>query len=153
MTSTLFTIGLLAAAAAPGLAQDSTRQVPRSTLTGVYTAEQANRGKNVFLGSCKSCHAPESHVGANFARLWVGKPLLALFKYVSEGMPENDPGSLGAEANADVVAYLLQLNGMPTGGIELAPDSTVMRQILVEPKPAAPPAHHQTRLARKRTHD
>jgi hypothetical protein len=60
---------------------------------------------------------------------------------------------LGAEANADVVAYLLQLNGMPTGGVELAPDSTVMRQILVEPKPAAPPTHHQTRLVPKRIHE
>lgn len=146
MKSTLFGIALLAGLTAPGLAQDSTRQVPRSTLTGVFTTEQANRGKNVFLGSCKSCHAPESHVGANFSRLWVGKPLLALFKYVSEGMPENDPGSLGAEANADVVAYLLQLNGMPTGAGELAPDSTVMRQILVEPKPAVPPTNHHTRL-------
>jgi mono/diheme cytochrome c family protein len=150
MKSTLFGIGLLAAVAAPGLAQDSTRQMPRSTLTGVFTIDQANRGKNVFLGSCKSCHAPESHVGANFQRLWVGKPLLALFKYVSEGMPENDPGSLGAEANADVVAYLLQLNGMPTGTNELAPDSTVMRSILVEPKPATPPTHHHTQLTTRR---
>jgi mono/diheme cytochrome c family protein len=146
MKSTLFGIGLLATLAAPAVAQDSTKQTPRSTLTGVFTIEQASRGKNVFLGSCKSCHAPESHVGANFQRLWVGKPLLALFKYVSEGMPENDPGSLGAEANADVVAYLLQLNGMPTGTSELAPDSTVMRSILVEPKPAVSPPHHLTRL-------
>src|SRR6476646_5971480 len=121
MKSALLTIGLLVALAAPSLAQDSTTQTSRSTLTGVFTTEQATRGKNVFLGSCKSCHAPESHVGANFQRLWVGKPLLALFKYVSEGMPENDPGSLGAEQNADVVAYLLQLNGMPTGASELAP--------------------------------
>ncbi len=146
MKTALLTMGLLATLAAPGLAQDSTRQVQRSTLTGVYTTEQAARGKNVFLGSCKSCHAPESHVGANFQRLWVGKPLLALFKYVAEGMPENDPGSLAADANADVVAYLLQLNGMPTGAAELAPDSTVMRSILVEPKPAAPPTQHHTRL-------
>src|SRR4029079_18351273 len=96
---------------------------------------------NVFLGSCKSCHAPESHVGPNFTRLWVGKSLLDLFKYVSESMPENDPGSLAPETNADVVAYLLQLNAMPAGKTELTAEQAVLREIRVEakeqPKPAA----------------
>ena len=114
----------------------------RSTLSGVFTTEQATRGRYVFLGSCKSCHAPESHVGANFARLWVGKPLLTLYKYVAEGMPENDPGSLGADANADVIAYLLQLNGMPTGVADLKPDTTLLRLILVESKPTTPPPQY-----------
>jgi hypothetical protein len=70
---------------------------------------------------------------------------------VSEGMPENDPGSLGAEANADVVAYLLQLNGMPTGANDLKPDSTMMRSIIVEAKPAAPPPpqRHDGRAPRR----
>ena len=132
---------LLLSGAHVALGQDTTRTVEHSTLSGVYTAEQATRGRNVFLGSCKSCHAPESHVGANFTRLWVGKPLLDLFKYVSEAMPENDPGSLAPETNADVVAYLLQLNAMPAGKTELLPEQALLREIRVEakeqPKPAA----------------
>jgi len=125
---------LLLSGAHVALGQDTTRAAEHSTLSGVYTAEQATRGRNVFLGSCKSCHAPESHVGANFTRLWVGKPLLDLFKYVSETMPENDPGSLAPESNADVVAYLLQLNAMPAGKSELTAERAVLREIRVEAK-------------------
>jgi mono/diheme cytochrome c family protein len=144
---TRLALGLLAASPLTALAQqDSMPQTPRSTLGGVFTTEQATRGRYVFLGSCKSCHAPESHVGANFARLWVGKPLLTLYNYVSQGMPENDPGSLGPDANADVVAYLLQLNGMPTGSVDLKPDSTVLKLIMVESKPATPPPLQLRRL-------
>src|SRR5262249_60531905 len=108
-------------------AQESTRTAERSTLGGVYTQEQAGRGKNSFLGSCKSCHAPESQTGANFARLWIGKPLLELFKYVSQNMPENDPGSLAPEVNADIIAYLLQLNAMPAGKGGLMRETTGAR--------------------------
>ncbi|HEY9226295.1 MAG TPA: hypothetical protein VIP11_06600, partial [Gemmatimonadaceae bacterium] len=75
-------------------AQDAPKPAERSTQAGVYTADQATRGRNLFLGSCKSCHAPESQAGANFARLWGGKELLMLYKYISEKMPDNDPGSL-----------------------------------------------------------
>lgn len=129
------TLCLLLAGAHLAFGQDTTRAVPEhSTLSGVYTAEQATRGRNVFLGSCKSCHAPESHVGPNFTKLWVGKPLLELFKYVSESMPENDPGSLAPETNADVVAYLLQLNAMPAGKTELPAERATLREIRVEAK-------------------
>ncbi|MGH9888131.1 MAG: c-type cytochrome [bacterium] len=123
--------------ASPVLAQDSTAAKPpeqRSTLSGVFTAEQANRGRTSFLGWCKSCHAPESHVGPNFARLWVGKQLIDLFKYVSEAMPENDPGTLSPDVNADIVAYLLQLNGMPVGKTDLSAEAAALREIKVEAK-------------------
>jgi len=128
----LVAAGITLAAAPHTHAQDSTRTTGRSTLSGVYTVEQAGRGKNLFLGSCKSCHAPESQTGANFSRLWMGKPLLELFKYVNQSMPENDPGSLAPEANADIIAYLLQLNAMPAGKTELMPDTTALRDTRVE---------------------
>jgi cytochrome c5 len=54
-----------------------------STLSGVYTAEQASRGKDVYMGSCKSCHSPESHTGATFAKWWRGKQLSELFAFVN----------------------------------------------------------------------
>ena len=151
---TLFVAVGLTLAAAPHLrAQDTSRTAERSTLAGVYTQEQAGRGRNLFLGSCKSCHAPESQTGANFARLWMGKPLLELFRYVSQNMPENDPGSLAPEVNADIIAYLLQLNAMPAGKAELMADTTALRAMRVEskdtPKPGAAPAPSPTRRFRE----
>lgn len=126
---------LVALRAADLAAQDTLRPPPaaeRSTLAGVFTEEQASRGRYAFLGQCKSCHAPESQVGDNFNRLWSGKPLLELFRFISDKMPENDPGTLEPEMNADIVAYLLQLNAMPAGKVELPADSTVLRAIKVE---------------------
>jgi mono/diheme cytochrome c family protein len=105
-----------------------------STLLGVYTKEQAARGRDVYLGSCKSCHAPASHTSAMFKRLWVGKPLSNLFVYVTERMPKNDPGSLAPEDVADVVSYLLQLNAMPPGSSELPPDVDSLKKFQIELK-------------------
>jgi mono/diheme cytochrome c family protein len=105
-----------------------------STLDGVYTAEQAKRGKDVYFGNCRSCHSAATHTGATFAQWWQGKQLSDLFLYVATKMPKNDPGSLAPEDAADVVAYLLQLNAMPTGKAELLPDPDALAKYRIEVK-------------------
>lgn len=105
-----------------------------STLSGVYTAEQASRGKEVYYGSCKSCHSPESHTGPTFAKWWRGKPLSDLFAFVSTRMPKNDPGTLDPSDVADVIAYLLKLNAMPVGKDELYPDADSLKKFRIETK-------------------
>jgi quinoprotein glucose dehydrogenase len=104
----------------------------RSTLSGVYSAEQASRGADVYAGLCRSCHTAASHTGATFEKLWIGHSLAELFGYVSTRMPKNEPGSLEPEQYADVVAYLLKLNDMPAGTSELMPDSTALATIRIE---------------------
>src|SRR6202012_3553174 len=93
-----------------------------STLDGLYTEAQARRGKDVYFGSCRSCHSAESHTGATFAQWWKGKQLSDLYVFVATKMPKNDPGSLAPEDAADVVSYILKLNKMPVGKGELPPD-------------------------------
>ena len=119
----------------------------RSTLSGVYTEAQAVRGNTVFLGYCRSCHAPIEHTGLTFKRQWVGRTVMDMFEYVSQTMPTNDPGSLSAQDNADVVAYLLRLNLMPAGITELPTDGAVLKMIrIVAPveKPAGKTSLPQT---------
>jgi mono/diheme cytochrome c family protein len=108
-----------------------------TTLSGIYTDEQSARGRDVYLGSCKSCHAPESHTGATFAKWWRGKRLSDLFGFISERMPKNDPGSLAPEDVADVMAYLLKMNQMPVGSAELPPDADSLKKFRIETKPAS----------------
>lgn len=115
-----------AEAAPPRIANDST------TLAGVYTAAQAARGKNVYAGNCRSCHAPESHTGETFKTWWRGKQLSELFTFVSTKMPKNDPGSLAPEDVADVVAYLLQMNKFPSGTREIGLNPDVLASIVIE---------------------
>jgi mono/diheme cytochrome c family protein len=105
-----------------------------STLDGVYTAEQAKRGRDVYFGNCRSCHTAATHTGATFAQSWQGKQLSDLFLYVATKMPKNDPGSLAPEDAADVVAYLLQLNAMPVGKAELPPDPDALAKYRIEVK-------------------
>ena len=109
-----------------------------STLSGVYTAEQASRGKDVYAGACKSCHTPVSHTGATFAKWWRGKQLSDLFGFISTNMPKNDPGSLAPEDVADVTAYLLKMNAMPTGSAELPPDIDSLKKFRIETKASRP---------------
>jgi mono/diheme cytochrome c family protein len=112
-----------------------------STLDGLYTDEQASRGKDVYLGSCRSCHTPASHTGATFNQWWRGKHLSDLFAFVSTRMPKNDPGSLAPEDVADVMAYLLKMNAMPVGPNELPADADSLKKyrILAKPKSTTPP--------------
>lgn len=108
-------------------------QQPSSTASGVYSPEQATRGRDVYLGNCKSCHTPESHTGPIFQSTWAGRPLSELFIFVRDRMPKNEPGTLSPQENADVVAYLLKLNRMPPGQSELAADSVALKSIRIDP--------------------
>jgi S-disulfanyl-L-cysteine oxidoreductase SoxD len=122
--------GLLAICAVAGVAgaQDTT------TSSGVYTAAQAARGKNVYAGSCRSCHSPQSHTGETFETWWGGKRLSELFTFVSSQMPKNDPGSLAPEDVADVVAFLLEINALPPGKRELPAHPDSLKQYVIELK-------------------
>ncbi len=121
-------------------------QSMRSTVSGVFTAEQAAGGKEVFLGACTGCHTSASHTGTLFTSKWAGRPLAELYAYVSERMPKATPGSLSEDEYVMVVAYVLKLNGMPAGKSELSADPVVLNAIRFDtmaadgggPRPSAP---------------
>ncbi|HSA55082.1 MAG TPA: cytochrome c [Gemmatimonadaceae bacterium] len=123
---------ILATPAATLEAQSPGPSAGRSTQQGVYTREQAIRGKDTFAGSCTGCHTPASHTGAVFTNGWVGKSVADLFRYVSDNMPKNDPGILTAREYADLAAYLLMLNRMPMGSAELPADPAVLEKIRID---------------------
>ena len=116
----------------PARGQSSVQQSERSTASGVYTEEQATRGRDTYQMQCKSCHTPASHTGTTFASWWDRKPLSELYQFVTTRMPKNEPGSLAPEEYTDVVAYLLKLNEMPTGTEPLPSDSVAMKKIRIE---------------------
>jgi mono/diheme cytochrome c family protein len=113
-----------------------TTSAPTSTLNGVYTLEQAARGRNIYLGQCRSCHNPST--GDAFEKLWAGKTVADLFTYIKESMPPNDPGALSRTDNADVVGFLLQATRMPAGTRDLPADRDSLKTIRIEVKKEAP---------------
>lgn len=110
---------------------------PRSTQDGVYSAPQAERGKDLYLTLCQSCHAAITHTGPIFRRNWSGRRLAELYTFMSTRMPKSEPASLSPETYADLLAYMLQLNKMPGGSIELPPDIATLQQVRIQL--AAPP--------------
>ena len=102
-----------------------------TTLSGVYTTEQASRGKEVYAGYCINCHTAASHTGATFRKWWAGRRMSELFEFVSGRMPKNEPGSLAPEEYADVIAYLMKMNVMPPGKEELPADAEELRKIRI----------------------
>ena len=110
----------------------------RTTQLGVFTDIQAKRGQQVYAGTCQSCHTPTSHQGAMFTQNWDRHPLSDLFIYVSQKMPQDNPGILDPNDAADVVAFLLKVYSMPAGNVELAPDTVAMKQILIDSRTTRP---------------
>ena len=109
-------------------AQDSVR----TTMSGVYTDEQAVKGKEVFNGACSGCHTSASSSGAEFRTRWMGKLLWEFYAYVSKLMPDEAPGALSEAEYVNVTAYVLKLNGMPAGGSELTADSTLLKGLRID---------------------
>lgn len=109
-----------------------------TTRSGVFTNDQAIRGRDMYLGFCKSCHSPESHTGATFRKWWAGRQLAELYTFVSTKMPKNEPASLAPSEYADVVAYLLKMNAMPAGPNELPPSVAELQKIRIATAPAKP---------------
>jgi mono/diheme cytochrome c family protein len=105
----------------------------RSTLDGVYTVEQAERGKVVFWGSCNRCHSTSEWSHPAFLGRRAGRSVGDFFNLIYEKMPPSAP--LPEEEYAEVIAYMLQLNGLPPGEEELGTDDAELQTIVIEVKP------------------
>ena len=132
---------LLVAANRGTAAQQTGGDSTRSTLAGVYAADQAALGQEIYELMCRSCHVPATHTGPAFIAAWQGRPLWDLFRYIRELMPKNEPGILTLRETTRVLAYLLQMNGMPAGTAELPADSTALKTIRLELKAAHDSLH------------
>jgi mono/diheme cytochrome c family protein len=134
---------IVAIVVAAGLAT-ALAQAPSTVLDGVYTLAQAERGEAAYENSCAGCHegtdadGPQL-TGAAFLDRWREERLEPLFSFIKTSMPGNLPGSLEDRAYADVMAYILQINGLPAGERELSPDMVGRIQLvgLEGPRPLA----------------
>jgi mono/diheme cytochrome c family protein len=101
-------------------------QARGSIWDGVYTDAQADRGHTAYMQNCSRCHGATLmgtfEIPPLMGRImpyYAGSSLNALFDYVSTSMPLDHPGSLSPAVNADIVAYILKYNDVPSGSKEL----------------------------------
>ena len=102
-----------------------------SSLTGVYSQAQARKGADTYRKYCSACHTPVAHSGEAFQTAWGGRTAMELFEYLRITMPNDNPGRLSRGQYTDIVAYLLQLNGMPAGPRSLSVDPKRLGQIRI----------------------
>lgn len=138
---TLFLLLLVLAPQLP--AQDSVPTASRR-VTGsprqTFTDSQTVRGAQWFESVCLHCHATQDMTSPDFRVRWSGRSALELFLRIRSTMPEDDPGSLSDRTYADVVAYLMKLNGLIAGVQPLTADTTVLAAArLGFPVPASAP--------------
>jgi S-disulfanyl-L-cysteine oxidoreductase SoxD len=128
---TLFAVGALALPVAVASAQGADSATARAAASGVYSEEQAAKGKVAFETYCASCHSPTFHSDSTFRKSWFGRTVHDLFKVLKTTMPEDNVGGLSDEEYTRVIAYILQLNGFPAGKDSLRTDSTSLVRIKI----------------------
>jgi hypothetical protein len=115
-----------------------------STMSGVFTAAQADKGQDLYGSTCLGgCHSLSSHRGIAFRHRWEGHPVFELYQLINDQMPNDDPGSLSSEESLQLVAYLLKVNGMPAGKDALSSDAAALKKIKIEMPPAGVPSSHR----------
>ena len=110
---------------------------------GVYTDEQATRGRQVYARACAHCHLDSLQgdsvsptlLGPSFFARFPDATALDLVTAIRSTMPQNAPDSLGDQAYVDLTAYLLKANGAGPGAAELKADVAALESILITDQP------------------
>ncbi|MBB2158680.1 c-type cytochrome [Gluconacetobacter sacchari] len=115
---------VLAAAETPAAAPAAGGEKP-----ALFTAAQADAGKKAYADNCAQCHgdnlegmAGPALKGKNFASPKANFHVGDIFTIVSQNMPATQPASLPHDVYVNIMAFLLQQNGMPAGSTALTFD-------------------------------
>jgi mono/diheme cytochrome c family protein len=115
----------------------------RKVWDGVFTAEQAARGKPRFEASCSRCHNIElvgsergpALKGSAFWSKYENDSLASLFTLIRDTMPrDGGAGVVSDETKVDILAYILQRSDMPAGTSELKLDANLLESIKIAKK-------------------
>lgn len=143
MTFRFAAVALIPFAAVVVLRTTVQAQPPTQSIwDGVYTEEQATRGKALYAKECATCHGGELAgggmapplAGSVFIANWDGLTVSDLFERIRISMPQNAPGSLNHEQNADIVAFLFSSNQFPAGTTAMPAEAGLLKQIKVDTK-------------------
>lgn len=120
-------------------AQSDSAAAGRSIMSGVFNAEQAEKGKTTHSVACTSCHAATAYTGTDFDTAWNGRTAYDLFDMLRTTMPDDNPGALSKEEYVNVVAYIFSMNGFPAGAQPLSYDEEQLKQVKIDaPAPIKP---------------
>ena len=115
-----------------------------SVWDGVFTEDQVTQGAKLYEQQCIACHSDQpgvlsghgpspSIVGDDFLFNWIDSSVADLFDVIRQTMPQAAPNSLDAQQYAEITAYVLSLNGFPSGEKPLlAEDYVALQEVWIE---------------------
>jgi len=118
------------------------QQGKRTIKSGVFTAAQAKSGESAYQTNCASCHGSDLHATdaeapdlteSIFQFGWKGKTVAEVLEQIRSAMPLDNPGSLNDQTYLDILTFIFQFNGAPSGNQKLEPNLPALREIVVEP--------------------
>jgi len=124
-------------------AEDVSAQTSFSIWDGIYTEEQADRGKRQYSRHCTECHGEDLNgsetaaalVGREIIGFWSEASVGVLFEEIRDTMPEEDPGKLSDQGYIDILAFLFQANKFPDGEEALEADVDYLHRIGISTEP------------------
>lgn len=113
---------------------------PAGTPPAHFTAMQAASGKTAYEANCAVCHGSNMTngtfapplAGEYFKTQWLGLTVQPFYEK-SKAMPPAAPGSLPADTYADIVAYVLSLNGFTPGSSPLPASGEELQRMAIRP--------------------
>jgi len=118
------------------------QQGKRTIKSGVFTAAQAKSGESAYQTNCASCHGSDLHATdaeapdlteSIFQFGWKGKTVAEVLEQIRSAMPLDQPRSLDDQTYLDILVFIFQFNGAPSGNQKLEPNLPALREIVVEP--------------------
>ena len=110
-------------------AAEASAAASASTASASFTADQADRGRDLFRAQCTECHYSSEFSDSQFKFKWSRRTAGNLYELIQTSMPETSPGSLSPEETVELVTYILRMNGFEPGAEELAADPVVLDAI------------------------
>lgn len=113
-----------------------------SVWNGVYSEEQAARGKEIYRQECETCHLADLAgndltpplIGIAFDYRWEQLSIGDMFSIMRITMPQSAPDSLSVQEYVDTISYLLKMNGFPSGKNELTTKESILNKIIILPE-------------------
>jgi mono/diheme cytochrome c family protein len=134
------------AALTSGIVTSLIAQDPPPIWAGVYTTQQADRGRAVVEAHCGECHHDDlsggegpALVGPTFMLKWELQSIERLFHKIRDTMPEVGSTAVTDAQKLDTVAYILQQNGFPAGPAELSEATSTLALRLIPRGGPSPP--------------
>lgn len=105
-----------------------------------FTAAQAAAGKTAYNYNCAVCHGSSMTngtfgtplAGEYFKNAWFGRTVRAFYDRAQKTMPPAAPASLPNDSYANIVAYILEVNGFKAGPSRLAAGGETFEKMAIQ---------------------